>query len=94
YFVCDGCSKKHYIFKHGGGKALAEQFKVPFLGEVPIINQVVEGGDNGVPILLSHPESPASEAYRSLAGQVAARLSINQAKEEKVDATFELAWKS
>ncbi|MBI4384975.1 MAG: Mrp/NBP35 family ATP-binding protein [Nitrospinae bacterium] len=94
YFICDGCSKKHYIFKHGGGKTLADQFKVPFLGEVPILNQVVEGGDNGVPILLSHPDSPASEAYRSLAGQVAARLSINQAKEEKVDATFELAWKS
>lgn len=94
YFICDGCDKKHYIFKHGGGKALADRFKVPFLGEVPIINAVVEGGDNGIPILLSDPESPASQAYKYLAGQVAAQISINQSKEEKVEPTFELAWKS
>jgi len=94
YFICDGCDKKHYIFKHGGGKALADQFKVPFLGEVPIVNAVVEGGDNGIPILLSDPDSPASQAYKKLAGQVAAQISINQANDEKVDSDFELAWKS
>lgn len=94
YFVCDGCDKRHYIFKHGGGKDLAEQYKVPFLGEVPLVNAVVEGGDSGVPILLSNPDSPASQAYRKLAGQVAAQLSINQANVEKVEPTFELSWKA
>lgn len=94
YFICDGCDKKHYIFKHGGGKTLADKFKVPFLGEVPLVIKVVEGGDSGVPILLSDPESPASQAYKKLAGQVAAQVSINQSKEEKVEATFEMAWKS
>ncbi|MFQ5444952.1 MAG: Mrp/NBP35 family ATP-binding protein [Nitrospinales bacterium] len=93
YFVCDGCDKKHYIFKSGGGKRMAEQFNIPLLGEIPIIPQVVEGGDSGTPILLTHPDSPASLAYKELAGQVAAQLSINQAKEDKVDATFEMAWK-
>ncbi len=94
YFVCDGCDKKHHIFLSGGGIKLAEQFKIPFLGDVPIINEVVEGGDSGVPVIMSHPDSPASQAYKALAGQVAAQLSINQAKEDKVDASFELAWKS
>ena len=67
---------------------------MPFLGEVPLISEVVEGGDSGVPIILSDPESPASKAYISLAGQVAAQISINQAKEQKVDATFEMEWKN
>ncbi|MEE2986670.1 MAG: Mrp/NBP35 family ATP-binding protein [Nitrospinota bacterium] len=93
FFLCDSCDKKHHIFKEGGGKTLADKFKVPFLGEIPLINQVVEGGDSGVPILISHPDSPASQAYKSLAGQVAAQLSIMQSKEEKVGANFELAWK-
>jgi ATP-binding protein involved in chromosome partitioning len=94
YFICDGCDKKHYIFKHGGGKKLADRFNVPFLGEVPLIQQVVVGGDSGVPILLTDPESPASLAYKKLAGQVAAQVSINQSKEDKAESTFEIAWKS
>ena len=94
YFICDGCDKKHYIFKSGGGVKLAEQFKVPFMGEIPIIDAVVTGGDNGIPVIMSSPNSPASIAYKKLAGQVAAQLSINQAKDDKVDASFELAWKS
>jgi len=93
YFICDGCDKKHFIFSSGGGKKLAENFNIPYLGEIPIISKVVEGGDSGVPILMSDPESPASIAYKQLAGQVAAQLSIQQAKEDKSDATFELAWK-
>lgn len=93
YFICDGCDKKHYIFKSGGGKTLAETFKIPFIGEIPIISEVVIGGDSGVPILLSDPQSPASVAYTHLAGQVAAQLSIQQAKEDKAEATFDLAWK-
>lgn len=93
YFICDGCDKKHYIFKNGGGKTLAETFKIPFLGEIPLISEVVAGGDSGVPILLSDPQSPASVAYTQLAGQVAAQLSIQQAKEDKAEATFDLAWK-
>ena len=94
YFVCDGCDKKHTIFKEGGGQNLADNFKIPLLGKVPIIPAVVEGGDSGVPIVMSDPESPASMAYKDLAGQVASQLSINQSKDDKVDSSFELAWKS
>ncbi|MDE0848239.1 MAG: Mrp/NBP35 family ATP-binding protein, partial [Nitrospinaceae bacterium] len=95
YFVCDGCDKKHYIFSQGGGKTLADRFNIPLLGEVPIIEEVVEGGDSGIPVVMAHPESPASQAYKALAGQVAAQLSINQANSgEKVSADFELSWKS
>ena len=95
YFVCDGCDKKHYIFSQGGGKTLADRFDIPLLGEVPIVEEVVEGGDSGIPVVMAHSESPASQAYKDLAGKVAAQLSINQANSsEKVSADFELAWKS
>jgi len=94
YFVCDGCDKKHYIFQSGAGKQLSEQFKVPILGEIPLIPDVVVGGDSGMPIVLGQPDSLASQAYRQLAGQVAAQISIHQSKEaKKVGAGFELAWK-
>jgi ATP-binding protein involved in chromosome partitioning len=60
---------------------------------VPIIPAIAEGGDSGIPVVMSDPESPASLAYKALAGQVAAQLSINQANSgEKVSADFELAW--
>jgi ATP-binding protein involved in chromosome partitioning len=93
YFICDGCDKKHHIFRSGGGKTLAENFKIPFLEEIPIITEVAEGGDSGVPIIMSNPESPASIAYKQLAGKVAAQLSIEQAREDKAETSFELAWK-
>ena len=93
-FICDGCDKKHTIFKEGGGQNLADNFKIPLLGQVPIIPEVVEGGDSGVPIVMGDAESPARKAYKELAGQVAAQLSINQSKDDQVDASFELAWKS
>ncbi|MCH8157189.1 MAG: Mrp/NBP35 family ATP-binding protein [Nitrospinae bacterium] len=94
YFVCDNCDKKHHIFKSGGGKTLADQFKIPLLGEIPLIMKVVEGGDSGVPIAMSDPDSPASKAYHSLAGQVAAQLSIIHSGEDKPVVDFDLAWKA
>ncbi|HKI48417.1 MAG TPA: Mrp/NBP35 family ATP-binding protein [Desulfobacteria bacterium] len=94
YFICDGCDKKHFIFQSGAGRQLAEKFKVPVLGEIPLIQDVVSSGDSGMPITLSQPDSPASQAYRHLAGQVAAQISINQSQAaKKVGAGFELAWK-
>ncbi len=93
YFVCDGCDKKHHIFKSGGGQTLAEKFKVPFLNEIPLVGEVVEGGDKGVPVIMADPSSPASKAYKVLAGQVAAQLSIIHSQEGKPAASFELAWK-
>jgi len=76
YFVCPGCKERHEIFGHGGGRKSAEELQVPFLGEIPIDPLVVSGGDEGVPIVVGHPESPAAKGYLEVAGQVAARLSI------------------
>jgi|YNPNPStandDraft_1061719.scaffolds.fasta_scaffold08828_5 ATP-binding protein involved in chromosome partitioning len=75
YFLCPHCGGRTDIFSHGGGKKAAEELQVPFLGEIPLDPQVVGGSDAGRPILLSHPDSPVSQAFRDIAGAMAARLS-------------------
>lgn len=47
---------KYYIFGKDGGKRLAEEFDIPFLGQIPIVQSIREGGDNGVPVMASNDE--------------------------------------
>lgn len=44
---------KYYIFGKEGGKNLAEEFDIPFLGEIPLVQSIREGGDLGIPIMVS-----------------------------------------
>ncbi|HDR06797.1 MAG TPA: ATP-binding protein [Candidatus Coatesbacteria bacterium] len=60
--VCPHCGGGIDLFKRGGGKALAEELGVPFLGEVPLDPRAVEAGDSGKPMVLSLPDSPATKA--------------------------------
>jgi ATP-binding protein involved in chromosome partitioning len=64
------------LFGRGGGKLLADQAGVPFLGEIPIDPNVRIGGDEGIPVILSQPESPVATALKEMAGKVAARVSV------------------
>ena len=66
--------KRYEIFRYGGGKKLAGDAKVPFLGEIPIDPRVAECGDTGVPIVQKYPDSPIAESYRELAKTVAREL--------------------
>lgn len=47
---------KYYLFGKNGGKNLAEEFDIPFLGHIPIVQSIREGGDIGVPIMVSDDE--------------------------------------
>ena len=47
---------KYYLFGKDGGKNLAEEFDIPFLGQIPIVQSIREGGDNGIPIMVSNDE--------------------------------------
>jgi len=64
------------LFGRGGGKALAEEAGVPFLGEIPIDPAVRIGGDGGKPIVLSSPQSASAVALLEIAGKIAARISV------------------
>jgi ATP-binding protein involved in chromosome partitioning len=65
------------VFGKGGGAELAAMGGVPLLGSVPLDPSVRAGGDEGVPVIVSHPDSPSSRALRSLAEQIAAALSVS-----------------
>jgi ATP-binding protein involved in chromosome partitioning len=65
------------IFGSGGGEQLAQSSGSTFLGKVPIESSVREGGDNGKPIVVLKPDSPAAQSMRDIAGKVAARLSVS-----------------
>jgi ATP-binding protein involved in chromosome partitioning len=67
---------KYYIFGKDGGKTLAQDFQVPFLGEIPLVQGITEAGDSGTPIALN-PESPLSAVFAEIAGRVAQQVSIN-----------------
>ena len=79
YFVCPSCDARHEIFSHGGARQKAEAMGLPFLGAIPIHPSVRQAGDAGTPVLVTAPDSPEAEAFRALARQVAARLSIQAA---------------
>jgi ATP-binding protein involved in chromosome partitioning len=73
FFVGDD-GKRYEIFRHGGGRKLAEESAVPFLGEIPIDPRVTVCGDNGDPIVHQSPDVPVSKAYLELAGIVAREM--------------------
>jgi ATP-binding protein involved in chromosome partitioning len=64
------------IFGSGGGEQLAQASGTPFLGKIPIDQNVRIGGDAGKPIVVSHPDSPAAKALRQIAESMAARVSV------------------
>jgi ATP-binding protein involved in chromosome partitioning len=55
------------IFGHGGGHDEAKRQKVSFLGEVPIFTEIREGGDKGVPVVVSGPETAPGRAFLEVA---------------------------
>jgi ATP-binding protein involved in chromosome partitioning len=76
HFVCPTCSTESDIFGKGGGQTLAQEMGVPFLGRIPIYEPIRLGGDTGVPIVIGEPKSPAAQAFRTAAEQLAAQISI------------------
>lgn len=74
YFLCPDCGSRHDIFGHGGARAEAERLGVPFLGEIPLTMKIRETSDAGTPIVVSDPEGPVAEIYKTIAGQVVAAI--------------------
>lgn len=84
YFVAPDTGIRYNIFGEGGGQKLADQYDVPFLGAIPLGLEVREGGDKGVPVVVSQPESVQAEAFRKVAEEVARQVSIEAMKPELV----------
>jgi ATP-binding protein involved in chromosome partitioning len=69
WFRCEH-GTAYRIFGQGGGQELADQLEVPLLGQVPLVEELREGGDEGEPIVVAHPDDEAAQAFRSIAQRV------------------------
>jgi ATP-binding protein involved in chromosome partitioning len=73
YLACPHCGEPVDVFGSGGGASVAEALsrltgaQVPLLGQVPIDPRLREGGDNGVPLVLSAPDSAAAQQLTNIA---------------------------
>jgi len=81
-FVCPKCGEKTDIFKTGGGRKIAKDLAIPFLGTIPIDPQICDDSDKGVPFITEHPDSQASKAFMEIVGKVE-RFLKQKAKLEK-----------
>lgn len=73
YFVAPDGSR-HEIFGHGGGRTEATRKGIPFLGEVPLFTAIREGGDQGVPIVVSNPDLAPSKAFLNIARTIRSKF--------------------
>lgn len=64
-FICPACKSKTDIFKSQGGEQIAKQYRVPFLGKIPIDCSVVSACDSGKPIILFDKKNPITESFSS-----------------------------
>jgi ATP-binding protein involved in chromosome partitioning len=84
YFIAPDTGNRYEIFGKGGGQKLCNEYNLNFLGEVPIGIEVREGGDRGVPVVVSAPDATQAAAFKKVAEEVARQVSIEAMKPELV----------
>ena len=73
-FLMGEDGSKQYLFGEGGGELTARDLETQLLAQVPLDQSVREGGDRGLPIVVSEPESPAAEVFMGLACKILEKL--------------------
>jgi len=69
-FACPKCGDEFDILLGGGGEMLAKETDVPFLGKIPIDPVLSKGSDEGMPFVMSHPDSAATKAMKRIVDQL------------------------
>ncbi len=72
--VCSNCGHVEHLFGQGGAQKMADEFQVPFLGQLPLALSIRENADAGKPTVVAAPESTEAGLYRAIAHRLAARL--------------------
>ncbi len=67
---------KYFIFGKGGGKSLADELNVPLLGQIPLVQNIREGGDNGKPVVLRDDDPISLNAFEEVINNTARFISI------------------
>lgn len=68
--VCPKCGAEINIFGEGGGRRIAEELDIPFLGRIPIDPEICEEADRGIPFVVGHMNSPLSKAFMNIVKKV------------------------
>ncbi|MBX7234538.1 MAG: Mrp/NBP35 family ATP-binding protein [Caldilineales bacterium] len=76
YFIAPDSGQRYEIFGYGGAERAARELGVPFLGRLPLDPRAREGGDRGKPIVATYPDSEIAQAFRDIARQLAAQVSV------------------
>jgi ATP-binding protein involved in chromosome partitioning len=74
FYRCPSCGHHDEIFAHGGGKRLAGEIQTDFLGEIPIDTRIRFGGDSGVPVVVSAPDSEHATRFLDIASRAALKI--------------------
>ena len=69
---------KYYIFGKEGGKRLADEYDLPFLGQIPLVQSIREGGDAGIPLMIGD-DFITKESFEKFAGTVARNIAVRNA---------------
>jgi ATP-binding protein involved in chromosome partitioning len=72
--VCSNCGHAEHIFGQGGGERMAREYDVDYLGGLPLDIKIREQADSGRPTVVSDPDGPIAEIYRSIARKVAVKI--------------------
>ena len=78
--------ERYYIFGKDGAKQLANELNVPLVGQIPLVQDICESGDNGMPAVLD-PASPQGIAFMSLAAKIVTQVdkrNVEMAPTERV----------
>lgn len=74
YFIAPDTGNRYDIFGTGGAEKAAERLEIPFLGPVPLVMSIREGSDAGTPPLVTAPDGPEANAYRTIARRLVTTL--------------------
>src|SRR5574340_636574 len=77
---CPNCGHVEHIFGSEGGKKMAAQYKVDFLGELPLARSIREQADSGAPTVVADPDGAVAAIYKTVARRVAIGIA-EQAKD-------------
>lgn len=79
YFVpAELPENKYYIFGKEGGKRLADEYDLPFLGQIPLVQGIREGGDQGIPVMMSD-DAVTKKAFEGFAAFVVRSIAMRNA---------------
>jgi ATP-binding protein involved in chromosome partitioning len=76
--ICSNCGFEEHIFGEGGGRRMAEDYGVEYLGDVPLVGRIREDSDQGRPTVVADPDGPVADVYRRIARRAAGKLSVRR----------------